>query len=263
MIVAGYKALYDAFCVMKNEHVFNIFNSTANEVEEFNPEHAGSYSQGQCAIVIERVFSRLYRYLHFKSTTSEKLQTHINIDSGYKYLATDSLLANDNKNAGTYYDDGDDVSYLRYLEKISQYKNSSLLTDEEKTVLSQFIKVLSRKPAQWLNENWNLCPLCKSISESFSSLMELSPQERNTKFSLVSREKEKEDEEEGEEPIVRRKVVVNLSLPYCTWEGNSIAFTPGTSVVFSYKGNPQSIQFETYVEDSRYAFNTSRIMEAI
>lgn len=75
--------------------------------------------------------------------------------------------------------------------------------------------------------------------------MELSPQERNTKFSLVSREKEKEDEEEGEEPIVRRKVVVNLSLPYCTWEGNSIAFTHGTSVVFSYKGNPQSIQFET------------------
>lgn len=75
--------------------------------------------------------------------------------------------------------------------------------------------------------------------------MELSPQERDTKFSLVSREKEKEDVEEGEEPIVRRKVVVNLSLPYCTWEGNSIAFTPGTSVVFSYKGNPQSIQFET------------------
>lgn len=92
--------------------------------------------------------------------------------------------------------------------------------------------------------------------------MELSPQERNTKFSLVSRENENEEEGE-EEPIVRRKVVVNLSLPYCTWEGNSIAFTPGTSVVFSYKGNPQSIQFETYVEDSIYAFNTSRIMEAI
>lgn len=35
MIDAGYNALYDAFCVMKNESVFNIFNSDSNEIEAF------------------------------------------------------------------------------------------------------------------------------------------------------------------------------------------------------------------------------------
>ena len=63
MIGAGMNALEDAFSVLRNGHVFNIFNSESNEIEEFNQDNADHYSQAQCAIVIERVFSELYKYL--------------------------------------------------------------------------------------------------------------------------------------------------------------------------------------------------------
>ena len=63
MIGVGMNALEDAFSVLRNGHVFNIFNSDSNEIEEFNPDNAEHYSQSQCAIVIERVFSELYKYL--------------------------------------------------------------------------------------------------------------------------------------------------------------------------------------------------------
>lgn len=95
MLVSGCEALQDAFSVIKNEKLFNIFNSSTKRVEEFNPDNIAHYSESQCAIVIERIFSRLYKYLQFKSTTSEEFEKHINIDSGYKYLTTESLLKND------------------------------------------------------------------------------------------------------------------------------------------------------------------------
>ena len=63
MIEYGCKALDDAFAVILEKKLFNIFNSTTNEIEEFDPENVKSYSQAQCAIVIERVFSGLYKYL--------------------------------------------------------------------------------------------------------------------------------------------------------------------------------------------------------
>ena len=63
MVQAGCDALEDAFSVIKNEHLFNIFNSESKWVEEFDPDRAENYSQSQCAIVIERIFSRLYKYL--------------------------------------------------------------------------------------------------------------------------------------------------------------------------------------------------------
>ena len=63
MLEAGCKALEDAFSVMKAKNVFNIFNSDFNKIEAFNPANAEHYSQAQCAIVIERVFSELYKYL--------------------------------------------------------------------------------------------------------------------------------------------------------------------------------------------------------
>ena len=76
-------------------------------MEEFDPVKAGQYSQSQCAIVIERVFSRIYKYLQFKSTTSETFQRHINIDSGYKYLTTNSLKKSDHS-LKYYYDPEDE-----------------------------------------------------------------------------------------------------------------------------------------------------------
>ena len=156
----------DAFSVMMNENLFNIYyqDSETSQVEPFQEEHRGGYSQGQCAIVIERIFSRLYKYLQFKSTTKETFQRHINIDSGYKYLTTDSLLDSDHS-IGVYYSDNDEKKpikdYLRYLTKLSTYENSPLLSAPENEVLKRFLAILSNTAHKWLSSKWNLCPLCE------------------------------------------------------------------------------------------------------
>ena len=36
MVASGFDALVDAFSVVRNEHILNIFNSNTNKVEEFN-----------------------------------------------------------------------------------------------------------------------------------------------------------------------------------------------------------------------------------
>ena len=177
MVEAGCDALSDAFSVMRHEKVFNIWNSSTNKVEEFNPANAANYSQSQCAIVIERVFSRLYKYLYFKSTTGEVFQRHINIDSGYKYLTSESIRQSDKRRddepetVGVYYDpsDASGVSYLRYLNKLQQYiDNSPFLTDMENTVLKQFTDVLNNRVEDWIaNGKYNyLCPLCDLSSDA-------------------------------------------------------------------------------------------------
>lgn len=122
MLSAGVDALDDAFAVVRNEHLFNVYNTRDNKVEEFDSDNANSYTQAQCAIVIERVFSRIYKYLQFKSTTSETFQRHINIDSGYKYHTTDGLMGSDHK-LTCYYDpsDPDGKQYLKYLHALNTY----------------------------------------------------------------------------------------------------------------------------------------------
>lgn len=116
--------------------------------------------------MIERVFSRLYKYLQFKSTTGEVFQRHINIDSGYKYLSSDSIRHSD-KNTRVYYDDDPNdpdntLGYLRYMKKLSEYANSDILTNHEKTVLGHFMDILRYKARSWITDNvkWDLCPLC-------------------------------------------------------------------------------------------------------
>ena len=143
-------------------------------MEEFNPAFARNYSQSQCAIALERVFSRIYKYLQFKSTTGETFQRHINIDSGYKYLTTESLKNSDHK-LDIYYDFGEDESrhiekhYLRYLKKLNYYLGRSApdigLTVHEKAVLGQFCEILSKKTLDWLDEKWDLCPLLQHSSD--------------------------------------------------------------------------------------------------
>ena len=122
MLDAGFNALEDAFNVLLNEKMFNIYNSTSDSIEEFNPSCSDNYSQAECAIVIERIFSRIYTYLQFKSTTTETFPRHVNIDTGYKYLTTSTILKSDNKAGRKPYfndiDEGDDIPYFRYLLKI-------------------------------------------------------------------------------------------------------------------------------------------------
>lgn len=166
MLELGFDALEDAFNIIKQESMFNIFNSITNAIEEFNPEHASSYSQGQCAIVIERVFSRLYRYLRFKSTTSEKFTRHFNVDMGYKYLTSESIFGSQNNEWNkAYYVQEDQVPYLRYLLKLRELMDSGVIgfSDGEKAVLGQFIDILMKKARKHVfdeNYDWNLCPLC-------------------------------------------------------------------------------------------------------
>lgn len=127
MVEAGCKALQDAFLVIRNEHLFNIYNSRLNIVEMFRPSESRNYSQAQCAIVIERIFSRLYKYLQFKSTTGEIFQRHINIDTGYKYLTSESILNSENDASHVYYNEKDVndgiPDYLRYLSRLEDYAN--------------------------------------------------------------------------------------------------------------------------------------------
>ena len=122
MLDAGFNALEDAFNVLMNEKMFNIYNSTSDSIEEFNPSCSDSYSQAECAVVIERIFSRIYTYLQFKSTTSETFPRHVNIDTGYKYLTSSTILRSDNKAGRKPYfndiDDGDSIPYIRYLMKV-------------------------------------------------------------------------------------------------------------------------------------------------
>ena len=167
MVEAGFKALVDAFAVVQNEHLFNVYNSNTQTVEEFDAKNAKNYSQSQCAIALERVFSRIYKYLQFKSTTGETFQRHINIDSGYKYLTTESLKKSDHE-LGIYYDfdsdeaEGIDKHYLRYLNKLNSYLSSSAnigLTPDEKAILGQFCEILSKEALGWLGKKWDLCPI--------------------------------------------------------------------------------------------------------
>ena len=232
MIDVGWEALYDAFCVVKNEHLFNIFNSSTNEIEEFKSQNAKHYSQGQCAIVIERIFSRIYKYLQFKSTSNETFQQHINIDSGYKYLTTETLYRNDNPNSWTYFTDDDPVPYLRYLTKLHSYLGSTILSEEENVVLGQFLKVLSRKPAEWLQKNWNLCPLCESASDTLHSLMAMPMQERQMRVAKAARDGETET------GTTTKRLIINFALDYGTWRPDSIEEVSGMNLMISTDNQP-------------------------
>ena len=177
MVRGGFETLVDAFTIVQNEHLFNVYNSATCVVEEFDASKAKNYSQSQCAIALERVFSRIYKYLQFKSTTGETFQRHINIDSGYKYLTTESLKNSDHK-LDIYYDFEEDESrhiekhYLRYLKKLNYYLGNLDetppdigLTDHERAILQQFCEILSKKTLDWLDEKWDLCPLLKHSSD--------------------------------------------------------------------------------------------------
>ena len=188
MMKSGFKALIDAFSVVQNEHLFNVFNSKSKSIEEFAPANVSQYSQSQCAIAIERVFSGIYKYLQFKSTTSETFQRHINIDSGYKYLTTDSFKKSDHELKYYYYPEDESAGikpYLKYLKKLNEYVNSSAsgsgigLTTDEKAVLGEFCNVLSKETLDWLDKEWDLCPLLNRLQNSD----ELHPRELSAKFA--------------------------------------------------------------------------------
>lgn len=125
MVKQGCLALQDAFDVIRHKHLFNIYNPVDNKIEEFNPSKVNDYTDSQSAIVIEGIFSELYKYLHFKSTTGEVFQNHINIDNGYKYLTNESLKESENPVSNLYYDESSETPYLSYISKLNSYINGS------------------------------------------------------------------------------------------------------------------------------------------
>ena len=168
MVRAGCRALQDAFWVLVEERQTTVYNSKSSRAEEFQCQNADGYSQAQCAVAVERVFSRLYKYLQFKSTTGEVVQRHINIDSGYKYLSPDSIRKSQNPEStkpgnGVYWDDGDEgPKYLRYLAKLDSCRDAPFLNPHERAVLGKFVDILMRTAVPWLAWNWDLCPLCQT-----------------------------------------------------------------------------------------------------
>ena len=161
MVGAGFDALDDAFKVVKERHLFNILNSSTNTVEEFKPAEAKYYSQAQCAIALERVFNGIYEYLQFKTHTGCTYPRHVNVDNGYKYLDTESLLGSDHE-VGVYYDPSDrGKDYLRYLHVLDKYANDSGFgfTDYERAILTEFCQVLKYTTFDWISETWDPCPL--------------------------------------------------------------------------------------------------------
>ena len=244
MIDCGYDALYDAFCVLRNEHVFNIYNSNGNGcIEEFNPNNANYYSQAQCAIVIERVFSRLYKYLKFKSTTFETFQRHFNVDMGYKYLDPESIL-NSEANRDFYYHDSDAVKYIRYLDKLKTYtgdesdsdevknakeeylKNTIGLSNSEVEVLKNFVRILSLQVRRYIlndSQDWNLCPFCLRDRDASKveprSVAELEPEQepetrtfRSSLMKGVSLSPLKSRAVDEDESVPSRTVTINFNL---------------------------------------------------
>ena len=266
MIKRGWEALYDAFCVLRNEHVFNIYNSDANvnPIELFNPANANSYSQSQCAIVIERVFSRLYKYLQFKSTITEKIPRHINIDSGYKYLTAETICNSDNeKGRDPYYNDGEDgdkVSYLRYLSKLGQYlknhESDNFFTPSERTVLGHFITIISRKELEATRLKWDLCPLC---SQHGTTLKYQTPR------SVVMRAGE-EDGEEGDGQLLQereipRSVIVDFCRrPWMEWSHSDYATESQTSTLGDFEIDLSPISEEVQSNPPTYT-NLGRTVE--
>lgn len=63
-----------------------------------------------------------------------------------------------------YYDDNDEIPYLRYMSKLREYLNSDVLSTDEKEVLENVVGdggILTKTAYEWLGKNWNLCPLQK------------------------------------------------------------------------------------------------------
>ena len=234
MVENGFNALHDAFEVIKSERDFNIFNSETQQVEEFNPDNAGNYSQGQCAIVIERVFSRLYKYLQFKSTPWEKFQRHLNIDSGYKYLSTQSILESANPESGVYYSEDDVVPYLRYALKLDEYLDdgSDVLSSDEKNVLRQFRDVLSTKVEPWIEEQskWNLCPV----------------NDRYVQRSWVGefpKRREATATDETQSNRLSLTVFFDVGSEF-TWDKDSISVPDDVQIMFNQDDVPVSVTFQ-------------------
>ena len=254
MIDRGYAALVDAFSVVKNEKLLNIFNSSTNLIEEFIPSRAQHYSQSQCAIVIERIFSRIYKYLQFKSTTDEVFQRHVNVDCGFKYLTTETIQNSNNKVSGCtpYYDDNSPgEKYLMYLNKLVQYikgstwsQSNSILTQAEDKVLGEFVEVLKNGSSDWLSSNWDLCPLLDEVR-------------RRSRAA-------DDDYDETDEPVVPvpGAVFVYFNLkPYMTFttEDVNVAEAPeGSTTTLELKGvNPERVVFNT--EDPDFSFDLKDI----
>jgi hypothetical protein len=262
MLERGFKTLVDAFAVVQNEHLFNVFNSNGNVVEKFNEDNAKYYSQSQCAIALEREFSRIYKYLQFKSTTSETFQRHINIDSGYKYLTTDSLKNSDHE-LKYYYDEESDANtkkYLRYLKKLNEYVNSTSsdsgigLNAAEKAILKEFCDILSKQTLDWLDKKWDLCPLLQRASEKIDELSPRKLMSKSLSDGASARDAYSDDGSSYDLYIVFNKK------PFMSWEDTAEAnikvdLPSNLKCEWISSGNQLHVTFDGSVDLSKITLN--------
>ena len=77
---------------------------------------------------------------------------------------------------GVYYKEQDSLEtppikpYLRYLMKLYSYREAAFLSDKQRIVLNHFIDLLSKNTENWLEWEWNLCPVCQSLNKHTKSV---------------------------------------------------------------------------------------------
>lgn len=265
MLEQACRALEDAFTAIDNWHLLNIFNQETKEVEVFEPENRKNYSQAQCAIVIERIFSGLYKYLSFKSTTGEAIQRHVNIDSGYKYLDSESIIGSDNPNSQVYFKDDDDVPYLRYLTKLKSYLRpaQSLLTPNQYDVLQEFIEVLSKRNEDWLETQWNLCPVCRQLQQEERMLksrwVEVLPNEDEPSAPSTPEPEPSTPPADEEEPLRKRRINLYFNLePHMEFLAEDVDVGEN-QLTFDAFGRPRRVSRTWDVKDSELSIRPASL----
>ena len=147
-------------------------------------------------------------------------------------------MKSDNTNSHAYYDEGDEVPYIRYLLKLRQYLDSDgILSPDEGEILGKFIKILEMKNYAWLEANWSLCPLCQT-------------QPFHSRETWGGREPDESD-------YTPRYINVEFNLsPQMTWESSSL--DTSEQVICDSNGRPTHIGYATTSDD--FAFDLSKIV---
>lgn len=147
-------------------------------------------------------------------------------------------MKSDNTNSHAYYDEGDEVPYIRYLLKLRQYLDSDgILSPDEWEILGKFIKILEMKNYAWLEANWSLCPICQT-------------QPFHSRETWSGREPDESD-------YTPRYINVEFNLsPQMTWESSSI--DTSEQVICDSNGRPTHIGYATTSDD--FAFDLSKIV---
>ena len=163
---------------------------------------------------------------------------------------------------GVYYKEQDSLEtppikpYLRYLMKLDSYRNAAFLSDQQRTVLNHFIDLLSKNTENWLEWEWNLCPVCQSLNKhtksSVNSKMKMSTAMREG-VGLDAEEDETEDDGQTYGSLYIDFRVNN----YMSWNTSDVTGVPSDCQLMSNNGKPTGIAY--YTTDGKFDIHLSEL----